>query len=212
MPTLTVIAGQNGSGKSTLVKAQRLKTIDPDQITRSYGQGYTTAANLQAGREAVRQQNEAITNGQSFGIETTLSSRQPIVKMEEAREAGYKVKLAFVIPENDNTRLRIDNRVNEGGHNISDVDLERRRPRIVENLPQAMKQANMTALYLSNTETRDFRLVGAAYNGEVKLTPEVPEHIQATIKQHFDVQQVDSISPHHPITHHFQPHVQQRDY
>lgn len=211
MPTLTVIAGQNGSGKSTLVQAHQLVTIDPDRIALSYGQGFTDAANSQAAREALRLQAQALRKRESFGIETTLAARQPIRRMQEARELGYWVTLAFVIPSNDNTRLRIDNRVNEGGHNIPDADLERRRPRVLENLPLAIQQAHVTALYLSNTQTRDFRLAGAADGDEVLLTPEIPVHIRQVLEQHFPVEEVAAIDPHHPIYGAFQGHLQQSE-
>lgn len=207
MPTLTVIAGQNGSGKSTLVQAHQLVTIDPDRIAQSYGQGFTDAANSQAAREALRLQAQALSYRESFGIETTLAARQPIRRMQEARELGYQVTLAFVIPSNDNTRLRIDNRVNEGGHNIPDADLERRRPRVLENLPLAMQQAHMTAFYLSNTETRDFRLVGAAEGDEVFLTPGIPAHIRQVLERHFPVVEVPAIDQKHPVYGAFLGHV-----
>ncbi|QLG13319.1 zeta toxin family protein (plasmid) [Deinococcus sp. D7000] len=209
MPVLTVIAGQNGSGKSTLVQAHRLQTIDPDRLARGYGQGFSNAANARAAREALHLQAQALAGRQSFGIETTLAGKQPLRRMEEAREAEYEVRLAFVIPESENTRLRIDVRVQEGGHNIADADLERRRPRVLEHLPEAMRRADMTALYLANIQDRNFVLVGAAYRDEVKLSAQVPDHIRHLIEQQFQVEAVESVSQDHPITQHFQRQVQQ---
>lgn len=60
--------------------------------------------------------------------------------MVQAARAGYIVSLVFLTAHTEeDTRLRIENRVLEGGHNIPDADLERRAPRILENLPGPWK-------------------------------------------------------------------------
>ena len=127
MPVLTVIAGPNGSGKSTFARAMKLPSIDPDRIAADYGEGFTDSANLRAAREALQLTAERLKRHESLIVETTLAGRQPLRLMAQAREAGYLVLLAFIVPNiQDDTRFRIDNRVLEGGHNIPDADLKRR--------------------------------------------------------------------------------------
>lgn len=212
MPTLTVIAGQNGAGKSTLVKAHRINTIDPDEMAQELGQGYSDAANIGGARAALKAQRTALKEGRSFGVETTLAGKQPLELMDKAKEQGYDVRLAFVVPHpDDDTVLRIQNRVMQGGHNISEADIERRAPKVLENLPEAMKRADVTAIYVSSEKQRDFVMVGAMHQGQVTVTPQMPEQVRAVIEREFSqVQQTESISRAHPVARKFQPHIQQQ--
>lgn len=86
--------------------------------------------------------------------------------------------LAFVVAHPDeDTRLTIDNRVMQGGHNISDEDLERRAPKVLENLPAAMRRADLTAIYVSSAKVRDFVMVGAIHQRQVTVAPQMPEQV-----------------------------------
>lgn len=99
-------------------------------------------------------------------METTHSARQPLALMDRARAQGHDVHLALIIPHpGEETRLRIDNRVLQGGHNISDRDLKRRLPRVLKNLLEAMKRADVAALYVSAEKSSDFVIVGAMHQG-----------------------------------------------
>ena len=75
-PVLHVVAGPNGSGKSTLTAGGALgagRIIDPDAIARRIDPERPEAAAVAAGREAIRQQSDAIAARESFTVETTLS-------------------------------------------------------------------------------------------------------------------------------------------
>jgi predicted ABC-type ATPase len=167
MAILTVIAGPNGGGKSTFARALKLPSIDPDQIAASYGEGFTDRANVRAARAALQLTTERLERREHLIVETTLAGRQPLRLMTQAREAGYQVLLAFIVPNaQDDTRFRIDNRVLEGGHNIPDADLKRREPRILAHLPEAIMLADLTAIYISSTRSQDFTLEGAIDGAE----------------------------------------------
>ena len=195
MPTLTIIAGPNGAGKSTFAAQNRLNTIDADRITASYGQGFTAAANLKGARTALTQMHQHLKACRSFALETTLAGGQPLRLMEQAQTAGYRVNLAFIVPnEAEDTRLRIDNRVMTGGHNIADEDLKRREGRILEHLPTAVERADTTAFYVSSVSSQDFALEGAAYHGHLQMTPHLPQVVQRVLIEHFVIVQVDKIS------------------
>lgn len=88
--------------------------------------------------------------------------------MAQAEAVGYQIHLAFIIANaNEDTRLRIDNRVLRGRHNIPDQDLERRGPRILANLPDAVALADWSAFYLSSTQQQNFTVQGAAQRGRL---------------------------------------------
>lgn len=81
--------------------------------------------------------------------------------MTQARDAGFRVLLALIVPNDQaDTRFRIDNRVLEGGHTITDVDLKRREPRILAHLPDTITLADLTAISVSSTRSQDFTLEG----------------------------------------------------
>ena len=188
MPILTVIAGPNGGGKSTFARILKLPSIDPDRIAASYGQGFTDSANVRVAREALQLTADRLKRQQSLIIETTLAGRQPLRLMTQARDAGYLVLLAFIVPNVQvDTRFRIDNRVLEGGHNIPDADLKRREPRILDNLPDAITLADLTAIYVSSVRTQDFTLDGAVDGSDAQLTANVPLQVRMAILQRFEV-------------------------
>lgn len=208
MAVLTVIAGPNGGGKSTFARALKLPSIDPDRIAAEYGLGFTDAANVRAAREALQLTKERLERRQSLIIEATLAGRQPLRLMMRARETGYLVLLAFVVPNvQDDTRFRIDNRVLEGGHNIPDADLKRREPRILANLPEAIALADLTAIYVSSVRSQDFTLEGAAKGTKAQFTAKVPQQVMTAVARRFEVQRVAAIARDHPVVERFQAQI-----
>jgi hypothetical protein len=137
-----------------------------------------------------------------------LAGRQPLRLMTQAREAGDQVLLAFIVPNaQDDTRFRIDNRVPEDGHTIPDADLKRREPRILAHLPEAITQADLTAISISSTRSQDFTLEGAIDGAGVPLTPAVPPQVRTTVARRFGVRDVAVISNDHPVAGHFRAQI-----
>ena len=141
-------------------------------------------------------------------METTLAGRQPLRLMAQARDAGYLLLLAFIVPKvQDDTRFRIDNRVLKGSHNIPDADLKRREPRILANLPDAIMLADLTAIYISSTRSQDFTLEGAVEGSGAHLTANVPQQVRLAITRRFEVQEVTVIGDDHPGAERFQGQI-----
>ena len=113
-PQLWICAGPNGAGKSTLVAERndaRLPIVNPD-IIAAQSPNITPIA---AGREALAQQKAFIEAKQSFIVETTLSGRREVELMKTAKEAGFKVNLAYVGVRNSSMSLfRVGTRVQSG--------------------------------------------------------------------------------------------------
>jgi predicted ABC-type ATPase len=105
-PRLVIFAGANGSGKSTLTKFYRRKLetssvlLDPDAMAREMNQKNPAQAAIQAARYVLQQQQEFLETGQSFALETTLSSGGNLELMMAAKQKGWLVRLLYVGLEN----------------------------------------------------------------------------------------------------------------
>jgi predicted ABC-type ATPase len=178
VPTLTVVAGPNGSGKSTLTQSADFdgleRLLDPDALARDLAPENPSAAAVAAGRQALKLTEEYLNARVSFAVETTLAGHRIIALMREAKERGYGVNLAFVAlnsPEKNISRIR--DRVARGGHFIPDLDVRRRYARSFENLPEALRLADLALLF--DNSGNDARPVLIAQGGKIvwqaKLLP-----------------------------------------
>lgn len=156
-PSLTIVAGPNGAGKSTLVEeAQRDNLpvgpfVNPDIIAANLD-GPESSKAARAGREALRHQDELISNRQSFTRETTLTGNSALKTMQRAKDAGYQVNLLFVgVDSVEISKQRVANRVAKGGHDIPEDAQERRFDRSMANAVKASNIADVAAFY--NNET-----------------------------------------------------------
>ncbi len=157
-----------------------ISAIDPDRLAVERFGGSTSAATMRASRLALQFVQDALHKGQDIAQETTLSGGQPLRLMEAARKRGYAVFLVF-ITIGDDTRLRIDNRVLQGGHDISNKDLQRRTPRILGHLAQAVTLADLTVVYSSYEVTRDFVLTALVRRRVVLHSPFLPAEVRAAV-------------------------------
>lgn len=125
--------------------------IDPDAIARTINPNRPEDAAVAAGREAIRQQSNAIEARESFTIETTLSGARTMKLMDQAQTAGFRVELHYVSPGDPKMNIgRVAFRVEQGGHHVPTEDVLRRYARSTENLPRAIAKADSTTLYDSS--------------------------------------------------------------
>ena len=170
MPTLTVIAGPNGCGKSTLTRSVdfegRDRLLDPDAIARGMNPLNPSAAAIAAGREVLKRTAEYLNRGVSFALETTLSSRNRVDLIRQAKSRGYEIHLVFVgLDSPERCIARVRNRAARGGHFIPDADVRRRYARSIANAALALRLAD-TARFYDNSED-GHRLILVANAGVV---------------------------------------------
>jgi predicted ABC-type ATPase len=153
-PTFTVIAGANGAGKSTLTSGNpstfaSTPVFDPDAFAKTIRSTGAALSPIAAGREVLRLTEEHLKRRQSFGVETTLSSKNYLKMMRYARGIGrgFEVTLIYIGTESVEINLaRIAERVRAGGHNVPEIDVRRRYLRSLKNLPVAAKNADHVLL------------------------------------------------------------------
>jgi predicted ABC-type ATPase len=153
-PRLLIFAGANGSGKSTLTKIYRRKLeilgaiLDPDAEARLLNPKDVHKAAIQAARNTLKRQTEYLESGQSFTLETTLSSKGNLELMQNAKSLGWVVRLAYVgLGDVQRNIQRVKQRVQQGGHDVPLEDIKRRFERSMLNLPFAAEIADVFAVY-----------------------------------------------------------------
>jgi predicted ABC-type ATPase len=135
-----------------------------------------------AGKEAVKFYEKYLSEKKSFSMETTLSGNSPIQYLKKAKENGFETSLIYIgIGSPSNSKVRIENRVLQGGHNIPDEDIIRRHRRSMENLKKAIKYCDKTKIYDNTLQKHEllFELDGILVKSMENL--ELPKWIHKII-------------------------------
>ncbi len=128
-----IIAGPNGAGKTTLSYTILPEIFDcdefvnADEIAKGISPFNPEKARIKAGRLMLERMKELTLQGESFAIETTLSTKSYQGFIKKAKELGYDVILLFLALDSVELAIhRVQTRVSEGGHNIPIETIVRR--------------------------------------------------------------------------------------
>lgn len=182
MKRLIVYGGANGARKSSLragaADAVDIE-IDPDRIARAINPNEPRSVDLGAGREALRQFDQTLAAGKSLSLETTLTGRGILVRMQSAKAAGYEVELRYVgVSDADMNVARVQGRAANGGHWIDEKDVRRRVINSLENLPAAIAIAHKT-LVLDNSGSAHRQVLLAERGRVIFQSPDTPPWLAA---------------------------------
>ena len=140
MPNLYIMAGCNGAGKTTTsytVLPEMLNCkefVNADEIARGLSPFQPETVSFQAGRIMLTRIKDLLKGRNDFGFETTLSSRNYVRVIAQAKKLGYTVVLIYFWLESvDLAKARVKARVENGGHNIPSDVIERRYTRGLNN-------------------------------------------------------------------------------
>ena len=139
-PQVVVIAGPNGAGKTTyaetLLSAMGIEQfINADRIAQGLAGLRPETVAIRAGRIMLERIDELAAAQESFGFETTLSSRSFANLLRKMAAQGYKVSIFYVmLPSPRESAWRVKNRVTLGGHSIPADVIHRRFSRSAANL------------------------------------------------------------------------------
>ncbi len=155
MPLLLIIAGSNGAGKTTFAKpyvADRgLRFLNADELTREFEQRGEAQALVKAGRQFLQEVDTAITSGEDFAMETTLSGSYIYGVVERAKAAGYRVELVYLFVKSPAEAVaRVAQRVLKGGHDVPEEAIRRRYARSRRNFLRLRELTDMWELYYSS--------------------------------------------------------------
>lgn len=144
MRIYTIIGGVNGVGKSSLtgvLTAQRDDLgviIDTDKITTELN-----GDRIKGGKTAVERINNCLNMGINFTQETTLAGVKTVKTIKKAMERDYYIRLYYVgVNTAEESIKRIKNRVEKGGHNIANEDVQRRYNKRFDDLLAVLPYCN----------------------------------------------------------------------
>jgi len=142
-PRLYLIGGPNGAGKTTFAKEYLpnelncLRFYNSDEIAKGISPFDASKAQIQAGRILLKNLRCSLAKTESFALESTLSGLTYMKYLREAKEAGYILTLHYLwLPSAEESWMRVQNRVAEGGHAVPKDAVFRRYPRIKRNVAQ----------------------------------------------------------------------------
>ena len=138
---LYIISGCNGAGKTTASYTVLPEILDckefvnADEIARGLSPFNPDSVAIEAGRLMLKRIEELLEKGETFSIETTLSTKSYINLVRRAQAKGYVVKVLFFwLNSPELALLRIAERVAKGGHNIPEPTVRRRYVAGINNL------------------------------------------------------------------------------
>lgn len=159
-PNLYIIAGPNGAGKTTAsytLLPEMLNCynfVNADEIARGLSPFSPETVDVQAARIMLQRIDELMAQKVDFAIETTLATRSHVQLVKRAQTIGYKVHLLFFCLESPEQAIqRVAQRVEQGGHGISEDVIRRRFKKGLSNLVHLFMPICDSVLIYNNTET-----------------------------------------------------------
>jgi predicted ABC-type ATPase len=181
-PLLLAFAGPNGAGKSTLrshtTAATSVPVVNADDIA-VWLFGEQAAGHIYEAAEIAEAIRGILSNRRrSFSFETVLSdpAGEKVRFLREARDAGYWVVVHFVgIGSPAQSRARVIQRVNEGGHDVPDDKIAARYPRVMENLARLLDVPDDLVIYDNSSHDAPYRVIARLARGVLReITANLP--------------------------------------
>lgn len=176
-PVLGILVGPNGAGKSSLydrhLKGLSLPFINADIIARTLvDAGAPTGEETErlAAGLAERRRNEMVNRKESFITETVFSDPvgAKVGVLRAAQAVGYTVILLFVCVESaELCILRVQTRVQAGGHDVPIDKIAARYERLRRNVKEALTFVDLAILVDNSALDRPLHPVAAVAGGQI---------------------------------------------
>jgi len=171
-PGLYIIAGPNGAGKSTLsgiLVAPGTFVFDGDkELDRLQKQfpDIDSATLFDSVNDRIFEEKkaEAIATKSDFALETNFRSEKLMETVKQFKDNGYQINLIYLgLPSVNHAKERVDERVNNGGHAVSDEDIKENYTAGLANLQQYHSHFDsVTLLHNSIPAHRQYRVLTLA--------------------------------------------------
>ena len=169
-PKIIIFVGINGAGKSSLYEKYKEKYgdvdyINPDNIVKNLGLDCKEELSyIKASRIAFKMILEDLDLKKDMVVETTTFPRRIIMN---AKELGYEITTHYILVDDITTSLnRIQKRINEGGHGVSESYLRLSFDRQQDIMQSAITLSDHCLVY---TNKADYNLI-AEYKDGIRIT------------------------------------------
>ena len=150
-----IIAGPNGAGKSSCARITLLtdflksnEFVNADEIAKNLSPEDPKESAAQAGRLMLKRMEFLLNEDRGFAFETTLSARTYLNLIRRSQAAGYRINLIFLkLQSPELAKIRVQNRVSKGGHDIEPLIIERRFQRGLDNLKDYLAIVDTASVY-----------------------------------------------------------------
>jgi predicted ABC-type ATPase len=195
---LFIFAGANGSGKTSLYKKHEsiflgMPFVNADEMLRAVT-GSNDPSNAKFGQRLASDKiEECFSKGSSFVFETVFSHKSKIDLVKRAKSLGYTVSIYFChLSDPANNVARVQQRVEQGGHDVPEDKITSRIPRTFENIKTALQFVDDFYLF-DNSYTRGHQLVAQKKpQAEIIVEPDAPDWARELIKTGHDITELTS--------------------
>jgi predicted ABC-type ATPase len=190
LPILTVIAGCNGAGKSSYSKAITSKNSPSFDYDKVYLEQYNSlfdseirdlmAHNLSRGilEESI---DASLFSKIDFTYETNFNV-SPLFWPEKFRDSGFNLRLVFFCLNSiDEAKLRVQIRVENGGHFVPESEIIERYKLGFENLDFFWSFFDEIYLFDTSTYKQEPKLLFSIFNGKIDQFENFPDYLKKLI-------------------------------
>ena len=188
-----MFAGANGSGKSTLFslwKTKGMHFINADELKKIFHAAPAPELLAQKMSDILRE--HYLSQAVSFATETVFSDPvgAKLAYLRNAQKNGYRVCLIYVVLASSQlSSLRVQGRVQNGGHSVPQDKLPRRYMKSMENAAEALKFVdfgivfdNSYGLDSQHPVKRAFQLTAVTQFGKVSyVADDPPTYVQSIL-------------------------------
>ncbi|WP_260448577.1 hypothetical protein [Bibersteinia trehalosi] len=148
--------------------------IDSDNIAMQINPLNPRLADIEAGRKAIDLFQFAVKNQIAFSMESTLSGKSILKRMENAKVGNFRTRLNYIgVDDPDINIERVKARVKAGGHFIDEETIRKRYHISRENLIDAIFINDETLIY-DNSETKPNLIFQIADKKIIKISEKIP--------------------------------------
>lgn len=204
-PWMVIIAGPNGAGKSTFHDKvmqedplfRKIPFINLDNYAKELAgeDGDVEKHLFEAGRMVRQNINEKFENLDNFIYETTASGRTHLQIMDEAKELGYNIGVVFIgLSDVELSHLRVQSRVQNGGHDVPSAIIERRYPNVMKNFPDMLKRCDIAAVF-DNSSKAPYKLVFYMDEKTIRTSGKYPSWVEEGLQGRKTSKEIIELSP-----------------
>ena len=149
------------------------------------GDWNSPVAVLKAAELATKMRYECLRKRQDFVFETVFSSDEKLAFVEEAKKAGFFIRIFFVCTNNPEINVRrITQRYLNGGHEVPISKIISRYYKSLLNIGKAISLVDRVYVYDNSIENQIPRLLFRTVNGTLfkQYVEEIPQWAQFLIK------------------------------